>query len=109
MKSIFETYITLFLMLMAVFTLSGIMTADIGLQNARVFKENIVNEIENSNFAPSVISACRESGNEKYAVQIDEIKDVRGNTVMAEVRVMYTYDIPFLNVRKSHILKDFAV
>ena len=108
MKQIFETYLTLFLMLMAVFTLEGIIAADIDIKNARDFKESIVDEIENSNFSPTVIAECRNAGNSKYTVTVDEYKDNENNTVMAEVTVSYNYSIPFLNVNKQHELKDFA-
>ena len=109
MKQIFETYLTLFLMLMAVFTLEGIIAADIDTKNARDFKESIVDEIENSNSSPTVIAECRNAGNSKYTVTVDEYKDNENNTVMAEVTVSYNYSIPFLNVNKQHELKDFAV
>ncbi len=109
MKQIFETYLTLFFLLMAVFTLEGIIAADIDTKNARDFKESIVDEIENSNFSPTVIAACRNAGNNKYTVMVNEYKDSEDNTVMAEVTVSYNYSIAFLNVNKQHELKDFAV
>lgn len=109
MKQIFETYLTLFLMMMAVFTLGGIIIADTDTKNARDFKEAVVDEIENSNFSPSVITKCRNAGNGKYTVTVNELKDSYDNTVMAEVTVTYWYSIPFLNVNRSHELKDFAV
>ena len=98
MKQIFETYLTLFFLLMAVFTLEGIIAADIDTKNARDFKESIVDEIENSNFSPTVIAACRNAGNNKYTVTVNEYKDSEDNTVMAEVTVSYNYSIAFLNV-----------
>lgn len=109
MKQIFETYLTLFLMMMAIFTLGGIIAADIDTKNARDFKESIVDEIENSNFSPSVITACGNAGNDKYTVTVEEYKDNENNTVMAEITVSYKYSIPFLNVNIQHELKDFAV
>ena len=109
MKQIFETYLTLFFLLMAVFTLEGIIAADIDTKNARDFKESIVDEIENSNFSPTVIAACRNAGNIKYTVTVYEYKDIVYNTVMAEVTVSYNYSLAFLNVNKQHELKDFAV
>lgn len=109
MKQIFETYLTLFFLLMAVFLLGGVIAADIDTKNARDFKESIVDEIENSNFSPTVIAACRNAGNNKYTVTVNEYKDSEDNTVMAEVTVSYNYSISFLNVNKQHELKDFAV
>ena len=83
-------------------------SADIDTKNARDFKESIVDEIENSNFSPTVIAECRNAGNSKYTVTVDEYKDNENNTVMAEVTVSYNYSIPFLNVNKpvsyTHLL-----
>ena len=56
-----------------------------------------------------MIAECRNAGNSKYTVTVDEYKDNENNTVMAEVTVSYNYSIPFLNVNKQHELKDFAV
>ena len=109
MKQIFETYLTLFFLLMAVFTLEGIIAADIDTKNARDFKESIVDEIENSNFSPTVIAACRNAGNNKYTVTVNEYKDSEDNTVMAEVTLSYNFSIAFLNVNYEHVLKVFAV
>lgn len=109
MKQIFETYLTLFLVMMAVFTLGGIISADIEVRNARDFKDAVVDMIENSDFAPSVIETCQNAGNGRYKVKVEEYMDTYGNTVMAEVTVSYRYSIPFLNVLSEHELRDFAV
>lgn len=110
MKQILETYLTVFLVMVAVITLTGIIGADIDTKNARDFKESVVSEIENSNFSPSVIQACKDAADDtEYTITINEMKDSYGTTIMAEVIVGYDYSIPFLNVLKNHEIRDFAV
>jgi hypothetical protein len=47
--------------------MAGVMSACIDANNARDFHASVMAEIEDSNFAPSVISACKaQAENEGY-------------------------------------------
>ena len=91
---------------MAVFTLEGIIAADIDTKNARDFKESIVDEIENSNFSPTVIAACRNAGNNKYTVTVNEYKD---SELYFDVKNYVFYFIEDLYMKPSDLLINLQI
>ena len=82
MSTTIKTYVGIFILLLSVFTMAGVMSACIDANNARDFHASVVAEIENSNFAPSVINACKtQAANAGYELLIDEssiVKDEDG-------------------------------
>lgn len=111
MSDVIKTYFVLFLVLFGVCSFIGIISADMDIHHANELKTSIVNEVENSNFSPSVIQACKDSvaENTDYNLSINEITDAEGNTVMAEIVVTFDYTIPFFNyINPGHETRSFA-
>ena len=77
--------------------MAGVMSACIDANNARDFHASVMAEIEDSNFAPSVISACKaQAENAEYELLIDSnsvVKDEDGKPTLMEVILKYEYHI----------------
>lgn len=109
MENVIKTYLGLFLTFIGVFVCVGITSACISSSNAVSFHADIIKEVEESNFAPSVMQACIESAESAgYKLEILPIQDASGRTVMAEVILDYEYNIPFLGVFTEHEKRGFA-
>lgn len=111
MDQIFKVTLSLFLILIMVLTSAGILSASIDVSEAKSFQENVVAQIEDSNFSPSVISACKTLAI-KYGYTLSDdnyIYDEFGNVTMVELTLEYNYAIPFLdNLISNHKIRSFA-
>lgn len=107
-----KTYVGMFLLLLSVFTMAGIMSASIDANNARDYHAAVVAEIEDANFAPSVINACKTQAAESgYTLLVDSssiVSDDTGRATMMEVILSYEYHIPLLNVSNTQQIRGFA-
>ena len=109
MEHVFKTYLGIFLTFIGLFVSVGIISASISASNAVSFHADVIKEIEDCNFAPSVITACIESAESAgYQLEILPIVDANGHTTMAEVILDYEYNLPFLNVFTQHEKRGFA-
>ena len=112
MSTTIKTYVGIFILLLSVFTMAGVMSACIDANNARDFHASVVAEIEDSNFAPSVINACKtQAANAGYELLIDEssiVKDEDGKPTLMEVILRYNYHVDFLGVISTQQIRAFA-
>lgn len=110
MAQIFKTYFGIFLMFLCIMVLTGMISANLDVSHARSFHEDVVNEIENSRFSPSVIEACRASAfNAGYTkLTCKSIPDTDGKTMVTEITLGYEYTIPFLNMLNNHEIRGYA-
>lgn len=109
MSQIFKSYLGIFLLFLSIAVLIGIVGANMSSDTAGKFHSAVINEIEESNFAESVIQECKESaGNLGYTLEVHPVKDEDGNVVMAEVILNYDYQIPFLSVKQTHQKVNYA-
>ncbi|NMC59414.1 MAG: hypothetical protein GYA51_08550 [Candidatus Methanofastidiosa archaeon] len=112
MSTIIKTYIGIFILLLGVFTMAGVMSACIDANNARDFHASVIAEIEDSNFAPSVINACKtQAANDGYELLIDDnsiVKNEDGKTTLMQVILEYKYHVDFLGVISTQQIRAFA-
>ncbi|WP_031420557.1 hypothetical protein [Lachnoclostridium phytofermentans] len=112
MSTTIKTYVGIFILLVSVFSMAGVMSACIDANNARDFHASVMAEIEDSNFAPSVISSCEEQAeNAGYELLIDSnsvVKDEDGKPTLMEVILKYEYHIDFFGVISSQQIRGFA-
>ena len=109
MENVFKTYLGLFLAFIGVFVSVAIISACIQASNAVSFHADVIKEVEESNFAPSVIEACKTSAETAgYELEIVLMPDASGNIAMAEIILDYDYNIPFLSVFTQHEKRGFA-
>ena len=59
MSTTIKTYVGIFILMLSLFSMAGVLSACIDAGNARDFHASVIAEIEDSNFAPSVISSCK--------------------------------------------------
>ncbi|RDY32120.1 hypothetical protein [Lachnotalea glycerini] len=112
MSTTIKTYVGIFLLLLSVFTMAGVMSACIDANNARDFHASVIAEIEDSNFAPSVINACKtQAENAGYELLINDnsvVKNENGKTTLLVVILKYQYQVDFLGVVSSQQIRGFA-
>ena len=72
--------------------------------------EDVVSEIENSNFSDDVISSCIEQATENgYTLAVNKIVvDPKSYDQIAEVTLKYNYTIPILKLDEEKIVKGVA-
>ena len=99
----------IFLIFLATVIMIGIIGAAMTSHTAGEFHASVVNEIEESNFADSVIAKCKESAvNLGYTLEVNPVTNDEGVVVMAEVILHYKFEIPFLSVSNSHQKINYA-
>ena len=109
MKQIPVIYISLFLIMLGLVVTTGIISADMTALRAAEFHMDTIAEIGNSNFADSVIDACKSQAAESgYELTVEEFTDEKGVTNMAEVILCYVYKIPFLKIDNRFYKRGYA-
>lgn len=123
MAVIIKSFMGIFFFALIVFLGAGILNYQTEVDRASGYKQDVIQELQNSNFAPSVLNACIQAGTEQnYNVSIDvsnedgshhtytkhapaaDLADV----VTAYVTVEYTSRLPFLGVETPNVLRGFA-
>lgn len=109
MKQVPGIFLSLFLIMLGVVVTTGIIRANMVALRATEFHSDVISEIENSNFADSVIEACKTQAAEAgYELVVEKYVDEKGITNMAEVVLCYDYKIPFLSVDNKYYKRGFA-
>ena len=112
MSTTVKTYIGIFILMLSMFSMAGVMSATIDAENARDFHASVIAEIEDANFAPSVIQACKtQAALAGYELLIDDssiVRDDDGKPTLMEVILKYQYRIDFLGVISTQQIRGFA-
>ncbi len=112
MSSVIKSFLAIFLILIAMFSFAGVISVTIDVQNARDYHASVVNEIENSNHAQSVINACKdEATTNGYTLTVTEYSstsDDSPNTKISKVVLSYSYSIDFLNISSNKEIIGYA-
>lgn len=88
MSVIIKSFMGVFFFLLVIFSGVGIVGYQMQVNSAAGFKQDVIEELQNSNFAPSVVNACiLEGERSQYEVSID-ISSSDGT------RATYTKDCP---------------
>lgn len=121
--SVFQkSFIGIFFILLSVFVSISIISADMDADHAKAFKENVVTQIEDSDFNAQVINACiTEAAKQQYAMTVtvyredgtkatytDATAADTSDVCMAEIILKYKYRIAFLNIKTDHEARGFA-
>lgn len=123
MPAIIKSFMGIFFFALVVFAGTGILNYQADVSRASGYKQDMIQELQNSNFAPSVMNACIQAGAEQdYDVSI-AVSSVDGShdtytkhalatgavdVVTAYVTVGYTSRMPFLGVETPNVLRGFA-
>lgn len=110
MSQVLKTFLALFIVTLGSLIITGIISAGNDAVKATEYKDDIVQEIECSNMAPSVIDGCIRSTEEntKYTLAVNKITNDAGKVVACEILLDYKYDIPILHISTPHQKRGFA-
>lgn len=110
MRQIISTYGSLTVFLLIIFLCMAMNVAPVVTAEAKEFKASIVTEIENSNFNPNVIQACKtQAQNAGYELNLVNCKYDENNFISsAEVVLNYKYNVPGFNITESKSTRGIA-
>ncbi|MGN0481961.1 MAG: hypothetical protein ACI4HI_00255 [Lachnospiraceae bacterium] len=123
METVQKSFLGLFFLLLLVVLLTGILSMQVRVSNARDYHADAVAEIENSNFSPRVINACvqeakslgydmkvtlyREEARAEVVTQQNPAKNTQ-EVYLASVEMEYPYQFLFLNLDEKKSVRAFA-
>ncbi len=112
MSSVIKSYVSIILIVVATLVLVGIISVTVDVQNARDYHAAVVNEIENSNHAGTVIEACKTEATENgYTLSVETYSnnsDGKSNSIISKVVLKYDYAINFLSVSSEKEIVGYA-
>lgn len=109
MSSTIKTYLGILLTTIAVVIQIGIITQDKIASNAVSFKNDVVEELQCSHFAPSVMQSCIDTGASLgYTTEITPISNGTGEIIMCEVIIKYKYTIPVVGTQIDQEARGYA-
>ena len=107
MKAGIEIYVSLLLLVVMALLCANFIAADVAVMNARDAQAAYICEIENSDFADSIIKRCVENAAEQnYVLEVSPV--VIGESQMAEVSLTYTYRVPIIGIESEHTIVGYA-
>ena len=103
MKNILEAFSILFVLLLSVYAGICVMTASAYTAAAKEYKADVIAEIENSNFAPEVVAACKAQAEAAgYTLEVTgAVYDENNRIQTAEVVLTYSYRLPMFGIDQS--------
>lgn len=102
MKSGLEVYISLIILTIMALTGASFLAANATTLRARDAQSSYVIQIEDSDWAPSVIKKCQENAKECGFVELS----VDSNT--HKIELIYNYSMPILNIDNQHSIISYA-
>lgn len=107
MKVGLEVYISLILLVVVGLLCANFIASDVATMNARDIQAAYVTEIENSDFADSVIHRCEKNAQDRgYKLNVQKV--TIGESEMAEVSLTYVYKVPLIGVESEHVITGYA-
>lgn len=108
MKNLFNSFISVVLILLLVFSGLSIYMMSMQKRNAEIFHDKVIHEIESSDFSTVVINNAIAKGNELgYNVSITPLTIVE-NKRMYTVSLRYDVNLPIFNFGKTATLDGYA-
>ncbi|MBD5556847.1 MAG: hypothetical protein HDQ95_16280 [Roseburia sp.] len=110
MKHIIGAFGTLIVLVLNIFICIAVSNASSRAAAAREYKADVIAEIENSNFNPSVINSCiAQADAEGYTLQITPCTyDEDGCMQTAEVILSYSYELPIFGISETKSTRGIA-
>ncbi len=112
MSLVIKTYMGMFLILLSLVTMLGSISMCIDVMNAKDFHNGVLAQIQEANFAPSVIEACKVSALERgYTLDIDDssqLGEEKGEKGLVEVRMGYELGIPLFQLTEQFEMRAIA-
>ena len=110
MTYVIEAISILFALLAGLYGSVSVISVSGQIAAAKEYKADVIAEIENSNFNPSVIAACTSQADaEGYQLTVSDCTyDALGDLNTAEVILTYEYNLPFFGVSGTRTTRGIA-
>lgn len=123
MPAILKSFMGIFFFALVLFTGIGILNFQADVSRAKNYQRDVLKELQDSDFAPSVLNACLKDGaSRNYSVRIDVSSSDGGRRIYTDgcpafdtadvaaayVTVEYKSRLPFLGVEMAGSLRGFA-
>ena len=110
MKHIVGAFSMLLILMLNLLLCASVLAVSAKSAAAKEFKAAVVAEIENSNFNPKVIEACKEQAAAcGYRLEVTTaVYDARQDICTAEVVLCYQYELPLLGIAGERITRGVA-
>ncbi|MCI8490434.1 MAG: hypothetical protein HFJ04_09395 [Lachnospiraceae bacterium] len=123
MSVIIKSFMGIFFFALVIFIGTGLISYQTDVNRACGYKQDVIQELQNSNFSPSVVNACIQAGaDHAYEVTIDIASEdgscstytqghpavSTADAITAYVTVVYKSRLPFLGIETSNSLRGFA-
>ena len=123
MSAVIKSFMGMFFFILVVFMGIGIVSYQTEVNQAANYQQDVLKELQNRDFSPSVLNACIQTGaKQNYDVRIDVSSSDGGHAtytkhspasntagvVAAYVTVQYKSRLPFLGVESVNSLRGFA-
>ena len=124
MSQIMKVFTGVFLVLLLMTTSAGVLGSFAQIMRAQNTHASMIDELENSNYASSVMQACFQAAEkENYQLQLslylengdvmicthkEEIRELKSKIRMAEVVLNYTIEFAFFEIKVDQQLFGYA-
>lgn len=108
MKNLFNSFISIILILLLVFSGLSLYMMSMQKRNAEIFHDKVIHEIESSDFSTVVINNAITRGHELgYAVSVTPLKIV-DHKRMYTISLTYDVNLPIFNFSKTASIDGYA-
>ncbi|MCM1106470.1 MAG: hypothetical protein NC355_05960 [Blautia sp.] len=124
MSQVIKTFLGVFLILFMTSAALGILSAYLGVMGAQDLQAQMVDEIENSNFASGVAQECfaraeeagcelavtyyYDGGGTTRCVRASQLPSNTGSVTMARVELTFPLEMKIFGFRKEHTFRGYA-
>ena len=105
MKIAIEIFVSLFILIIMVALCVGLVSSDLDVMEARDFYYSCVTELQQSNFADDVITACVENAqNQGYILDVQIFPSESGDRFV-KLTLKYDYKVPAIGIKQEKIIE----
>ena len=108
MKIAIEAYVSIFIMCLCILLCVCVISADLDAASARDAYTTYVLQLQDSNYAESVIEACeRDASNKGYTLTVEPYVNGNGERT-ATIDFCYDYTIPVIQYTTQRYIKRYS-
>lgn len=108
MSTVIKSYTAIIVCLLSFFIALNVVSAHLDVQNATDYHSAVVDEIENSHHASSVVDALKTEASENgYELEVENFYGAN-QTTLSKVTLKYKYRLNILDVENEHEVVGYA-
>jgi ABC-type sugar transport system substrate-binding protein len=110
LKNIIGAFCTLLILVLNLLLCMEVSISCAAVSAAKEYKADVIAEIENSNFNPYVINACKQQAQDAgYELQVTEVVyDEERDLRTAEIILSYHYEMPVFGISQTKSTRGIA-